>query len=257
MALVLIASPGNAPTQVSDWAKINNVFQSIGLRLGNGRSVAGGFIQRGTVYFIAGAYYAADSDTAITGTASDYVRLTNTAGVITPEYVTNLDGVSWNKTWQGFYDISLSLFIFDEMKAYGSGVIDAPESIKNWRPVSTTAKFLASAIDNEWIGVLEEDPTTATIINAAKVAGIDPVNGNAGTEGSQTIAAGGTWTIPKGTYFFAADTTDIVAANIEIRISSLWRHHGGTGFIISDGINFRVRNTSELGSMIARYRKIA
>ena len=75
MALVLISGPDNAPSTTADWDKINDVLQTIGLDINSPVRISGSNILRGSVFFFAGAWYVATSDTAISGNATDYVRL--------------------------------------------------------------------------------------------------------------------------------------------------------------------------------------
>jgi len=161
MALVLIPSPSDTPATTADWYKVNGVLQSIGLGIGGGTRVLGSIVPRGAVLFFAGAWYVADSDTAITGTASQYVKITNTAGVIAPSFVENITGVTWNKTWQGWYDADGNMYLFDELSAYGLGLIDAPMSIISWRPSNTeTSKILSQSNAGGWASFMAQTPVT-------------------------------------------------------------------------------------------------
>ena len=162
MALVLIPGPDNAPSTVADWEKINDVFQTIGLDINSPTRISGSKILRGSVIFFAGAWYVADSDTAISGSATDYVRLTNTAGVVTAAFVPSLSGVTFNRTWNGWYDPDGNLYIFNEMKAYAAGAISDPASIRDWRPENAeTAKVINQATGSGWADVLAQTPTTS------------------------------------------------------------------------------------------------
>lgn len=103
--------------------------------------------------------------------------------------------------------------------------------------------------------------TTAT--NANTVAGVDPVNGNAGTWGSKEFANGETWIIPKGLYMMVAYNTASHYAYLEIyRYPSTPNLWNGTvepsGLIISDGANFRIRGvTPDAIPATVWYRKLA
>ena len=162
MALVLINGPDNAPSTSADWDKVNDVLQTIGLDINKPTRIKEGYIQRGSVLFFAGAWYVADSDTAVTGSASDYIKLVNTAGVVTAEYVSELVDVTFNRTWNGWYDPDGNLYIFNEMKAYAAGAISDPSSIRDWRPGNAeTAKILDQESGSGWADVLAQTPTTS------------------------------------------------------------------------------------------------
>jgi len=177
MALVLIPGPDNAPSTVADWDKINDVLQTIGLDINKPTQIKEGYIQRGSVLFFAGAWYVADSDTAISGSATGYVRLTNNAGVVTAAFVPSLSGVTFNRTWNGWYDSSLRLYLFDEMKALAAGAITELATMREWRPKTNWAKALTRDLSNEMLDKL--------------FSMVTPV----------TLTGSGTWTVPAGVYY--------------------------------------------------------
>lgn len=154
MAFVLIPGPGDSPTTSEDWDKINNVLLGIGMGMLNSTRIIGSNVKRGSIVYFAGAWYVTDADTAISGTASDYVRLTNTAGVISAAFVSSITTVSFNRTWNGWYDSSLRLHIFDEVKAFGSGAITELASMTSWRPNNELCKVLSTAMTSTWRAAL-------------------------------------------------------------------------------------------------------
>lgn len=181
MALVLIDGPDNAPSTAADWDKVNDVLQTIGLDISKPTRIKDGYIHRGSVLFFAGAWYVADSDTEITGVASDYVKLVNTAGVVTAEYVSELVDVTFNRTWNGWYDPDGNMFIFDEVKAFGIGDTTELGSLRNWFPSLAWSRALSRVL-------------SAT--NLARLFRLD----------EEVILTGsGTWTVPSGVFFIEAD----------------------------------------------------
>lgn len=175
MALVNIDDPGDAPVTIADWYKVNAVLQTIGNGMGGGSRVVGSVFPRGAVVFFAGAWYIADADTAISGTASKYVKITNTAGVLSLSFVADITGVTWNKQYQGYYDALGNMYLFDEIIAYGDGVIDTLYTVVNTR-VSQEFSKIISNISTNYKRLLR--PTGKTIL----------------TVGS------GTYTVPAGVY---------------------------------------------------------
>ena len=85
--------------------------------------VLGGEIPQGIVLQIGGVVYRADSAETVTGTASKYVRVAPSGATATANYVTNLSGVSWNAQYNGYYDGSGNLYIFDENQALYDGAV--------------------------------------------------------------------------------------------------------------------------------------
>lgn len=157
MALVLVPGPGNAPVTVEDWDKINNVLLAHGMNLLTPNRLKAGYIQRGAAVYFAGSWFVADADTAISGSETEYVRLTNTAGTITQEYVANLTGVSFNRTWNGYYDSSGRLYLFDAVKAYGAGAIGELATLADWMPNTYLAKVLGRDMNQYWSEALASD----------------------------------------------------------------------------------------------------
>ena len=181
MALVLIYGPDNAPSTAADWDKINDVLQTLGLDTSSPLRISGSNILRGSVIFFAGAWYVADADTAITGSATSYVSLTNTAGTVTAAFVSSLTGVTFNRTWNGWYDSSMRLYLFDEIKAYAAGAVTSPVTIKNFRPSLNWSKA--------W----------SRVLSAANLARFFRLSSEVVLTGS------GTWTVPAGVYWIEGE----------------------------------------------------
>lgn len=177
MALVLIPGPDNAPSTAADWDKINKVLQTIGLDVNSPARISGRNILRGSVIFFAGAWYVATSDTAITGSTTNYVRLTNNAGAITAAFVSSLSGVTFNKTWNGWYDSASRLYLFDEVAAYADGQISSLTTVKNYRPSLNWSKAISR------------------VLSAANLARFFRLPAEVVLTGS------GTWTVPAGVYW--------------------------------------------------------
>lgn len=177
MALVLINGPDNAPSTAVDWDKVNDVLQTIGLDISNPTRIKDGYIHRGSVLFFAGAWYVADSDTAVTGVQSDYIKLVNTAGVVTAEYVAALVDVTFNRTWNGWYDPDGNMYLFDEMKALANGEISELATMREWRPTTNWSKALTRDLSNEMLDRLFSMGTPVTLTDS------------------------GTWTVPAGVYY--------------------------------------------------------
>lgn len=87
--------------------------------------------------------------------------------------------------------------------------------------------------------------------DSATVSGIDPVNGNAGTDMANfTISANSSWIIPKGLYVIAT------GARLQIYSNGAW--YGPepcSGLVLSDGVNFRLATGSTPYPVY--YRKLA
>lgn len=155
MSISQVLGPGDNPETVADWQKITNIFQATWLRLTGALIVNGSSIMKGSAVNIGGAWYVATSDTAITGSASEYVKLTVSGSSVTAAFVANLTGVNWNKEWNGWYDALGNYYIFDEVKAFGAGAISTMHSISGWRPRNAeSAKVLSQNTATGWASLL-------------------------------------------------------------------------------------------------------
>jgi len=90
---------------------------------GEAKRYADGYIMKGALFNIGGTMYMADSDTAISGSASDYIAITASGDIATASYVSSLSGVSWDGAYNGWFDASGTLYIFDEVLAKDNGDI--------------------------------------------------------------------------------------------------------------------------------------
>jgi len=160
MPITQVNGPGDVPEQLTDWQKISNIFQATWLRLTGALIVNGSTIMKGSAVNIGGAWYVAGADTAITGSASEYVKLTVSGSSVAAVFVADLTGVNWNKTWNGWYDALGNYYLFDEVKAYGAGLISTMHSMAWWRPRNAeSAKVLSQNTATGWAGVLAVTPS--------------------------------------------------------------------------------------------------
>lgn len=120
MAITKITDPSALPTATSDYEAQNNHINTHTLNLTPPYPVSGGSVLKGAIFNIGGDLFYTDADTAITGTSSDYVMITPSGSTATASYVTSLTtlSVAWSQAYNGYYDGSGNLFIFDEFKAY-------------------------------------------------------------------------------------------------------------------------------------------
>lgn len=125
MAIVKL-DPVTLPDPVAgDWAKLvdmlekayKNFYYPLLVDYDNDIVPAGvTIVYKNTIYY-------ATSNTAITGTPSKYVRLTYSSDELTAAYVSNLSGVTWNVTYNAYYDSSDNLYIFNELDALNDNLI--------------------------------------------------------------------------------------------------------------------------------------
>lgn len=181
MPITQVNGPSDAPEQLTDWQKITNIFQATWLRLTGALIVNGSTIMKGSAVNIGGAWYVAGTDTAITGSASEYVKLTVSGSSVAASFVANLTGVNWNKEWNGWYNASGEYYIFDEVKAFGAGLITTMHSMAGWRPSAIWSRALSR--------VLSET-------NLDRLFRLDS---------EVTLTGSGNWTVPSGVYFIEVE----------------------------------------------------
>jgi hypothetical protein len=96
---------------------------------------------------------------------------------VTAEFVSSLDGVSFNRTWNGWYDSSMRLYLFDEVLAFANGLVPELASVKNFRPTINWAKA--------W----------SRVLSAAQLSRFFRLSSEVVLTGS------GNWTVPSGVYW--------------------------------------------------------
>jgi hypothetical protein len=124
MAINLLTAPTPAaPVSVADYVAQNELIEAGFLNGQNKINFDSDLILQGSIFQIGGAVYRADNDTAITGVASDYVKIVPAGATATAEYVSSLTGVTWDPAYNGYYDVGGNLYIFNEGKAMYSGEV--------------------------------------------------------------------------------------------------------------------------------------
>lgn len=129
MSIDKITDPASTPAAVADYQAQNTHLDRL---LGNAVPpfpVDGSNIKKGSLFNIGGDMFYTSSDTAITGTPSDYVKLTPGASVAVPTYAVNLLGVTWNDAYNGYFDGSGNLYVFDTAKAIYDAAIAAVKDV--------------------------------------------------------------------------------------------------------------------------------
>jgi hypothetical protein len=126
MALNRVSAPSSTFSAASDWSAVVAQLAALVLDKEEPIRISGSNILKGSVFNIGGTLYVADADTAISGTASDYVAITAAGATASAAFVSSLSGVAWNSTYKGYYvTASGALMVFDEAKAFFAGVISA------------------------------------------------------------------------------------------------------------------------------------
>lgn len=121
MAINEVLFPTVPNPVIGDWALAIELVEHAYKNIYNPVQFSGSNVVVGAVFQVGGHVYHTDGATAITGTSSDYVKLTITGTTLVPSFVADLTGVTWSSLWGGYYDGTGNLYIFDEVKAILAG----------------------------------------------------------------------------------------------------------------------------------------
>jgi len=131
---VSVVTP-TAPVAITDYQAIIAQLEAR-LDAFTGREIVdGSTIREGTIIVVGGVAYKATTDTSITGSASNYVKITPAGATATAAFVANLTGVSWSNAYGGYYDGSGNLHLFDEALAVLMGVIATRKTLFSTRRI--------------------------------------------------------------------------------------------------------------------------
>lgn len=143
MAINLITAPTSTGPSVFASPVINQLASLLDC-INMGAVVQDGYILEGAMFCIGGAMYLADSDTAISGTESNYVAVTASGSTATAAYVSSLSDVSYDAAYHGYFDTGGVLYLFDESDAINDGYITTDYALPT--PTRLPRHFTAGTI---------------------------------------------------------------------------------------------------------------
>jgi len=117
MGINRLSAPSSSPAGIGDWTAVVNQLAALVLDKEEPVRVSGSNVLKGAFFNVGGVLYVADADTAISGTASDYVKITPAGATASAAFVASLSGVAWNSTYKGYYDGSGNLYVLDRVTA--------------------------------------------------------------------------------------------------------------------------------------------
>lgn len=151
-----------------------------------------------------------------------------------------------------------ALLLADLKTVDGSGSGLDSDIVRGTTPGARGLQYLAAAAASNIAALILSDIKTVdghgSGLDADTVDGIDFVNGAASTFGQPVIPGLSAWIIPKGTYIFSGRNE----FKLGIYYSGSWMTGGApvSGLVISDGVNYRVTNSSGV-DLALYYRKLA
>jgi hypothetical protein len=276
MALIRVAQYNSTPTVVEDYQAQNAHLQAFTNQLLTQQFIldsgtAQPVIKQGCYVSHGGSLYVADADTSITGSPGDgsvYIRVSGTTS-LTVEFVTDISGYAWNPVYTALTSSTYTLLPYLIVKA------STVWTRYNFNPNNQSFGSLASlsvtgnitvdgTVDGHDInselntlngrvnqGVKTTDsPTFITL-------GFASLNPGNSTETSIELSGGASQVLPKGAYAIELDSEYLICQMKHSSSGSGWINifEGTGGFVISDGVNFRLRNASSSVTYTANMRK--
>lgn len=278
MALVRVAQYNSTPTVVEDYQAQNAHLQAFTNQLLTQQFIldsgtAQPVIKQGCYVSHGGSLYVADADTSITGSPSDgsvYIRVSGTTS-LTVEFVNDISGYVWNPVYSALTNAGYTLLPYLIVKA--STVWARYNFNPNNQAFLDTRLNSLAVLNNATVGgaLGVTGAISGASLNTGSGAisgGSVGVTGNAtvggtlgfaslnpgnSTETSVELSGGASQVLPKGAYAIWLDNANFT---IEMKYGSNWGtiFIGHGGFVISDGVNFRLRNGSA-ETWIVRMRK--
>ena len=176
------------------------------------------------------------SDEAISGSVTaglNYIIATETAGVITLAWATTLTGYSYNPAYGGIYNVGGSQALKDICFLDGADYVRGVGAGKDFNTYYL-ANGTMFAGHNLIVGN-DLDVGNDLVVNGSFTPG-------GSTTGSFSLGVT-SWTIPRGVYSFSSPSTSSIYVEINVNgWKELVNLAGTSTQVMSDGINYRVRN---------------
>ncbi len=120
MSITRIDFPNAAPVDITDWEKIIDVaeFNTLGINNPVNWDFSSNTVKQGIRIIIGGTIYQVVTSEAITGTPSDFVKITPAGATAAAAYVASLAGVTWNSVYNHYEDVSGNAYLFNESKQF-------------------------------------------------------------------------------------------------------------------------------------------
>lgn len=237
-----------------------------------------------------GAIYVVDTeDYALPALSADgtyYIKLTISGETLVPSYITDLTGFSWSAQHNGLYNASDEQVLHYQVVKNASAIekykMLNPYQVNDFASVNYLGRYhgrelhvtgnatiggtlgvtgaISGATVNTGQGANElyamnqnvrttDSPTFNTL-------GFTSLNPDSSVETSIQLSAGSSYTLPKGAYAIKIETTSVSVACQMYHNSSWITIFGGTGgFVISDGVNFRLSHLGGSGTFNISIRK--
>jgi hypothetical protein len=278
MAIVKVGTYRNPPEDITDYEAIVAHLEAYTRQIGNQGMILtewtnttnapkiamGSYISHGGVLYVV-----EDEDYSLPSLSSDgtyYIRVAVSGDTLALDYITDLTGYVWNAIYNGLYHpdgkqvlpyqlvkagaVLTKRKITNLMQGSGFVTVDYLGAITGSGPIVATSLDTGHGAMTFNQGVKTTDSPTFNTI------GFTSLNPNNSVETSIQLSAGNSYLLPKGAYAIKIETTSVSVACEMYHGSSWITIFGGTGgFVISDGVNFRLSHNGGSGTFNIIIRK--
>lgn len=258
MALIRVAQYNSTPTVVGDYQAQNAHLQAFTNQLMTQQFIldsgtAQPVIKQGAYVSHGGSLYVADADTSIAGSPSDgsvYIRVSGTTS-LTVEFITSLSGYVWNPVYNAMTNGIYTLLPYMIVKAGATWTrFNFNPNNQSFGDTRLNSLAVAGAISgasvNTGHGANELYPmnqavrtTDSPTFSALGFASLNPDNS---TETSIELPSGASQVLPKGAYAIRLGSLIECQMKYDSGWTTIFKSSGG--FVISDGVNFRLLSNS-------------
>lgn len=248
MAITRVGVMANPPTNIGDYTHILAHLDAYAKQVGNqgmlltqwGNASGVPAIAKGSYISHGGTLFVVDTeDFLVAAPASNgtyYLRVAGSGASLAVSWVTSIGGYTWNAIYNGLYDGS-------ENQILPYMLIKTGAILEKWKITNLMQGGNFNRVDylgRVIMGALtcaSVDTGNATVGGTLGFASLNPDNS---TETSVPLSPGSTHVFPKGAYAIMSFSGYL---KIEMKYGSDWVRFSG-GFVISDGVNFRLSNDS-------------
>lgn len=260
MAITKVGTYRNPPEDITDYEAIVAHLEAYTRQIGNQGMILTEWTNNTTQPKIAmgsyishgGVLYVVDTEDyglpALSSDGTYYLRVSASGDTLAITYTTNIADYSWNAVYGGLYHADESQVLPYEVAKSGA-LIEKYKMLNPWQ----NDDF---AVVN-YLGRYRELRATGAISGASVdtgTLGFASLNPDNSTETTVELSALGSQLLPKGAYALNLDDTFITC---QMKHGSDWVFVFADpgGFVISDGVNFRLYNVASSGTYTAKIRK--
>lgn len=241
----------------ADWANIVTEAAKAFLRISGPIQQDGTNVLKGSFFNIQGVPYYCSADTAISGTSSDYVYLIADGSTATPYFADDLDDVSWDSEYGGFYDSNGYYYILSEPSALEAGTFTTQRTLVGDLFAKFIGQDLKSTAEPTFGGLTLTGDYSASIMlhfdgSLTCNGGINPPSGDDyDSAGTYTVSASSNKVLSRGAYGWHGDTLQA-----QVNMNGSWYEISQTrGFVLADTTGATRLHNEDTVDIDADYRK--